>query len=112
MSHFKCPECKSTHINQYRTIVGKMWCNDCDFKVDQKELPGNPFLPQLPEEIRTEVKVYRVEKPCACGKGVLEATGLTQPMNPPNYFHECTACNHGEWVRGGKRYPIIEYGEV
>jgi hypothetical protein len=51
----KCPNCKSENINQYRMPTGKIWCTDCNFTVDNKEV-YNPFIcndtpsPLSPEE--------------------------------------------------------------
>ena len=39
----KCPKCNSTKIAQYRSITGPIWCIDCQFRVNQKEL-NNPFI--------------------------------------------------------------------
>lgn len=38
----KCPLCKSTSIDQYRMPTVKIWCMDCGFKEDYKEI-NNPF---------------------------------------------------------------------
>lgn len=39
----KCPNCGSESINQLRQLTGPIWCNDCGFKVENKET-NNPFI--------------------------------------------------------------------
>jgi len=55
MSNLRCPICKSTNINQFRTPVGKIWCSDCLFSVERKEI-NNPFIKKIKKktEIRNE----------------------------------------------------------
>jgi uncharacterized Zn finger protein (UPF0148 family) len=36
--NLKCPKCGSTKIGQYRMTTGSIWCNDCNYRVEQKEL--------------------------------------------------------------------------
>ena len=38
----KCPKCYSTNINQFRMPTGAIWCENCGFRVEQKEI-YNPF---------------------------------------------------------------------
>ena len=39
----KCPKCYSENIDQFRMPIGAIWCNDCGFKIAQKEV-YNPFI--------------------------------------------------------------------
>lgn len=39
----KCPKCGSTNIGQFRMMEGAIWCEECKFKVEQKQI-DNPFL--------------------------------------------------------------------
>ena len=39
----KCPKCGSTKISQYRMITGPIWCENCNYRVEQKEI-YNPFI--------------------------------------------------------------------
>lgn len=60
-------------------------------------------------EIRTELKVFKVERRCPkCNVGKLESDGrkayLTMPMK---YKHECTKCDYVEMF--DKIYPCTEY---
>lgn len=48
-----CPKCDSTHINQERRLEGPMWCMDCDFRIERKEKPGNPFVPEQISTMKT-----------------------------------------------------------
>jgi hypothetical protein len=41
---YKCPECGSNKINQYRMPFGPMWCNICGFRVKDKNKVPNPFV--------------------------------------------------------------------
>ena len=43
MNKLECPKCKSNRINQYRTPVGPIWCEDCGYRVEHKE-KENPFI--------------------------------------------------------------------
>jgi uncharacterized Zn finger protein (UPF0148 family) len=38
----KCPRCGSTNINQYRMTTGPIWCAECGFRAEHKEIE-NPF---------------------------------------------------------------------
>ena len=42
----KCPKCGSTHIDQYRMVTGAIWCVDCKYRVEQKEV-YNPFAIEI-----------------------------------------------------------------
>ncbi len=44
-----CPMCESTKIEQYRSPMGKIWCNDCLFSVENKEI-NNPFIREIKKE--------------------------------------------------------------
>lgn len=39
----KCPKCESVNISQYRTPKGPIWCNDCGYRVEQKEIDKSFF---------------------------------------------------------------------
>ena len=39
----RCPKCGSESINQLRQLTGPIWCNDCKFRVENKEIK-NPFV--------------------------------------------------------------------
>jgi ribosomal protein L37AE/L43A len=42
---YQCPKCNSKNINQYRQPTGKIWCNDCGFKLNNKEnIENNLFI--------------------------------------------------------------------
>ena len=41
---YKCPECGSKRINQYRCPWGPMWCGDCGYRIENKEKEPNPFV--------------------------------------------------------------------
>jgi len=43
MSKLKCPECGSEEIGQFRMMTGPVWCCECDYKIEQKEI-FNPFI--------------------------------------------------------------------
>jgi len=40
----KCPKCGGTRLETFRMPYGPMWCEDCGFRIEHKEEPGNPFL--------------------------------------------------------------------
>jgi hypothetical protein len=51
----KCPQCGGTCVETYMMLYGPMWCEDCGFRVEHKEEPGNPFIddePPLPLPVR------------------------------------------------------------
>lgn len=56
----KCPKCGSKNIDQYRTIIGAIWCADCHFRVEHKET-YNPFI-QTADSIWLNVYQYRTNK--------------------------------------------------
>lgn len=33
-----CPKCGSSNIGQYRMITGPIWCSDCGYRVEKKEI--------------------------------------------------------------------------
>jgi len=35
---YLCPKCGSSNICQYRMPTGAMWCGDCSFKVEEKQI--------------------------------------------------------------------------
>lgn len=45
----KCPDCGSYSINTYRMMTGPIWCNECNYRVEDKEY-CNPFLTQVEDE--------------------------------------------------------------
>ena len=45
-----CPKCKSTNIDQQRRMTGPIWCDDCGYRVEEKE-KYNPFLERIQETI-------------------------------------------------------------
>ena len=62
----------------------------------------------MPEE-RIEVTVLRVDYSCdSCGNKMLP-TGMTLPVAPVRYVHECRGCELQ--MDSVKRYPVIEYQE-
>ena len=34
----KCPKCSSGNVCQYRQPTGPIWCGDCGYRVEQKEI--------------------------------------------------------------------------
>ncbi|MBN1366192.1 MAG: hypothetical protein JW976_15420 [Syntrophaceae bacterium] len=40
---WRCPKCGSTNLNQYRMPYGPMWCMDCAFRIEDKNITPNPF---------------------------------------------------------------------
>jgi transcription initiation factor TFIIIB Brf1 subunit/transcription initiation factor TFIIB len=40
----KCPKCQSKNVGQYRSPVGPIWCRDCGYRVEQKELDKSFFV--------------------------------------------------------------------
>lgn len=66
-------------------------------------------------EIRTELKVYKVELQCEkCDEGTMISTGEYQAVSPLRYFHKCSnkQCDNQIVIPGGKKYPVLEYKEV
>lgn len=67
-----------------------------------------------PTERRTELRTYRVEMPCPCGKGMLEHNGHSQMSSarsstsePIEHEHYCTGgCKRIKFFK--KIYPNIE----
>lgn len=58
----KCPRCGSTSINQFRMPTGAIWCVNCGFRVEQKEL-GNPFIqPQPASALSAEELIKAIKK--------------------------------------------------
>ena len=45
---WRCPECGSSRLEQFRMPYGAMWCQDCGFRVEDKTAVPNPFY--VPEE--------------------------------------------------------------
>lgn len=59
---------------------------------------------------KTYVRTARVIRECTeCWKGEMKPTGIMLASNPPQYPHECSACDHRETFRC--TYPRIEYEE-
>lgn len=46
----RCPKCGSENISQLRQLTGPIWCNDCGFRVENKEI-NNPFIFNEAEEL-------------------------------------------------------------
>jgi hypothetical protein len=40
----ECPKCGSRSIGQERHMTGPMWCTACKYRIEAKEVPGNPFI--------------------------------------------------------------------
>ena len=38
MGYLKCPKCGSDNIGQERRMEGPIWCLDCQFRVEKKEI--------------------------------------------------------------------------
>jgi len=71
----KCPKCGGSRINQFRTIVGSIWCEDCNFGVSHKE-DFNPFL--VEDQLREDNTPGDL-KPCpCCGAEVEHESTVTQ----------------------------------
>ena len=34
----RCPKCGSSNVGQYRCMTGPIWCEDCGYRIEQKEL--------------------------------------------------------------------------
>lgn len=49
----QCPICKSSNINQYRMMTGAIWCNDCNYTVEQKE-KYNPFIVKEDKDVKRQ----------------------------------------------------------
>lgn len=49
----RCPKCNSTNISQYRMMTGPIWCNDCGFRVEQKEL-DHSFIVQIENKVKED----------------------------------------------------------
>lgn len=60
------------------------------------------------QEIRVEVRTFRVVFRCFCG-GDAKSTGTMQTSRPPKYAHVCPKCKERYWL--DKQYPFIEYGD-
>lgn len=61
--------------------------------------------------IRTEVKVYRIERPCeieGCDGMVESCAGTVLMSSPPQYPHKCTKCGTEQHILG-ITYPYIEH---
>lgn len=41
---YRCPICGSSRIEQYKMPYGEMWCLDCGFRVEDKNVVPNPFF--------------------------------------------------------------------
>jgi len=41
---YQCPNCKGKIIDQYRSPFGPMWCVECGFMVEDKNVKDNPFI--------------------------------------------------------------------
>ena len=39
-----CPKCGSRHIDQFRMLTGSIWCMDCGYTVENKEI-DHSFYP-------------------------------------------------------------------
>lgn len=57
---------------------------------------------------RTPVNVYREDYLCECGE-IVEFTGVTLSMNPPQYIHQCPTCKNEYPLH--TRYPTLHYEE-
>ena len=53
----RCPKCASSNISQYRHPTGAIWCNDCNHKVDQKEIDKSFYVEEY------ETLNYRYQLP-------------------------------------------------
>ena len=42
--NIKCPKCGSTNIGTYRMPTGAIWCNDCNYRVEHKEIDKSFFI--------------------------------------------------------------------
>ena len=40
---WRCPQCGSSRLDQYRMPYGPMWCQDCQFRIEDKTITPNPF---------------------------------------------------------------------
>lgn len=70
--------------------------------------------PHLLHDARThldsaEVKTFKVRMMHDDCGGEFIADGSAQAMSPPNYGHLCNKCGGYYWLRGGARYPSMQY---
>ena len=56
-------------------------------------------------EVKIRVEVYRVRAMCECG-GEFKPTGVSYPLYPVQYLHECNRC--GKLEKYEYRYPREE----
>lgn len=61
---WRCPQCGSTRLDQYRMPYGPMWCMDCLFRIEDKTITPNPFY--LEEENQDSLEQ---QKPNQSGLG-------------------------------------------
>jgi uncharacterized Zn finger protein (UPF0148 family) len=46
---WKCPKCGTDKIDQYRMPYGAIWCGNCNYRVEHKEIK-NPFVTIVKEK--------------------------------------------------------------
>ena len=64
------------------------------------------------KELKTEVRVFRVDAHCdKCG-GRMVATGIALMSHPAQYIHVCGVCGHEENTHDGSKYPKLVYYDV
>jgi hypothetical protein len=47
----RCPKCKSPNISQYRSPTGPIWCKDCSYRVEHKEIDKSFVVRDEPDEL-------------------------------------------------------------
>ena len=64
-------------------------------------------------EIRNEVKVFKIDRPCEkCKEGNMIFTGESWSMGSrKSYGHKCDKCEFSD-TNEIKKYPIIEYQTI
>ena len=48
--YLRCPKCSSTNIGQERRMIGPIWCIDCGFRVEQKEIDKSFLVDEIDEQ--------------------------------------------------------------
>lgn len=53
---WRCPKCGSTRLEQYRMPYGPMWCQECQFRIEDKTVSPNPFYVEEEDQGDAEQK--------------------------------------------------------
>lgn len=46
----KCPKCGSKNVGQYRQLTGPIWCEKCGYRVEQKEINKEFYIPEASDK--------------------------------------------------------------